>query len=192
LPPLEKSRTPRTKSRTILSASAGLHGTFISPGAPSPSTKGRHASGSFRIGPLQSSAMTGDATIKSHEAAQALRGERIRQNDIGWPVSLHHPERYLESRSSLCPSVPVTEPAKDRMRSNVSDPLARACAGRALLERNMRSYHVKVDGSRWCHRAAESTWGFADRPNTTRSSGFALPESELCRRCASFGLRLPT
>ena len=40
--------------------------------------------------------------IKSHEAAEALRGERIRQNDIGWPVSLHHPERYLESGSSLC------------------------------------------------------------------------------------------
>ena len=46
--------------------------------------------------------------------------------------------------------------------------------------------------SRWRRRTAESTWGFVDRPNTTRSSGFALLESEPGRQYASFGLRLPT
>jgi hypothetical protein len=33
----------------------------------------------------------------------------------------------------------MMEPDKDRMRNNVSEPLDRACAGRVLPERNMRS-----------------------------------------------------
>jgi hypothetical protein len=38
----------------------------------------------------------------------------------------------------------MMEPAKDRMRNNVSEPLDRACAGRVLPERNMRSHLVIV------------------------------------------------
>ena len=34
----------------------------------------------------------------------------------------------------------MMEPAKDRMRNNVSDPLDRAYAGRVVLERNMGSH----------------------------------------------------
>jgi hypothetical protein len=37
-------------------------------------------------------------------------------------------------------------PAKDRKRNNVSKPLDRACAGRVLPERNMRSHFVIIDG----------------------------------------------
>jgi hypothetical protein len=40
----------------------------------------------------------------------------------------------------------MMEPAKDRMRNNVSEPLDRACAGRILPERNMRSHLVIIDG----------------------------------------------
>ena len=40
----------------------------------------------------------------------------------------------------------MMEPAKDRMRNNISDPLDRAYAGRVLLERNMRSHLVITDG----------------------------------------------
>ena len=40
----------------------------------------------------------------------------------------------------------MMEPAKDRMRNNVSEPLDRACAGRVLPERNMRSHLVIIDG----------------------------------------------
>jgi hypothetical protein len=40
----------------------------------------------------------------------------------------------------------MMEPAKDRMRNNVSDPLDRAYAGRVLLERNMRSHLVIING----------------------------------------------
>ena len=40
----------------------------------------------------------------------------------------------------------MMEPAKDRMRINVSKPLDRACAGRVLPERNMRSHLVIIDG----------------------------------------------
>jgi hypothetical protein len=40
----------------------------------------------------------------------------------------------------------MMEPAKDRMRNNVSEPLDRACAGRVLPERNMRSHLVVIDG----------------------------------------------
>ena len=36
------------------------------------------------------------------------------------------------------------EPAKDRMRNNVSEPLDRACAGRVLPERNMRSHLIII------------------------------------------------
>ena len=38
------------------------------------------------------------------------------------------------------------EPAKDRMRNHPSKPLDRACAGRVLPERNMRSHVVIIDG----------------------------------------------
>jgi hypothetical protein len=40
----------------------------------------------------------------------------------------------------------MMEPAKDRMRNNVSEPLDRAFAGRVRLERNMRSNLVIIDG----------------------------------------------
>jgi hypothetical protein len=40
----------------------------------------------------------------------------------------------------------MMEPAKDRMRNDVSEPLDRACAGRVLPERNMRSHLVIIDG----------------------------------------------
>jgi len=40
----------------------------------------------------------------------------------------------------------MMEPAKDRMRNNLSEPLNRARAGRVLPERNMRSYLVIIDG----------------------------------------------
>jgi transposase InsO family protein len=39
----------------------------------------------------------------------------------------------------------MMEPAKDRMRNNLSEPLDRACAGRVLPERNMRSHLVIID-----------------------------------------------
>jgi hypothetical protein len=35
-------------------------------------------------------------------------------------------------------------PAKNQMRNNVSEPLDRACAGRILPERNMRSHLVII------------------------------------------------
>ena len=38
------------------------------------------------------------------------------------------------------------KPAKDRVRNNVSESLDRACAGRILPERNMRSHLVIIDG----------------------------------------------
>src|ERR1700730_9767455 len=47
---------------------------------------------------------------------------------------------------NLDSSVPMMKPAKDRMRNNVSEPLNRACAGRVLLERDMRSHLVIIDG----------------------------------------------
>ena len=40
----------------------------------------------------------------------------------------------------------MMEPAKDRMRNYVSEPLDRACAGRVLPERNMGSLLVIIDG----------------------------------------------
>ena len=40
----------------------------------------------------------------------------------------------------------MMEFAKDRMRNNVSEPLDRACGGRVLPERNMRSHLVIIDG----------------------------------------------
>jgi hypothetical protein len=39
----------------------------------------------------------------------------------------------------------MMDPAKDRMRNNVSEPLDRARAGRILPERNMRSHLVIMD-----------------------------------------------
>jgi len=47
---------------------------------------------------------------------------------------------------NLDSSVPMMEPAKDRMRNNVSEPLDWACAGRVLPERNMRSHLVIIVG----------------------------------------------
>jgi len=38
------------------------------------------------------------------------------------------------------------QPAEDRKRNNVSEPLHRACAGRILLERSMRSHLVIIGG----------------------------------------------
>ena len=38
------------------------------------------------------------------------------------------------------------EPAKDRVRKNVSDPLDRACPGRVLPKRNMGSHFIIIDG----------------------------------------------
>ena len=40
----------------------------------------------------------------------------------------------------------MMQPAKDRMRNNVSEPLDRACAGRVLPERNVSSHLVIIDG----------------------------------------------
>jgi|SRR5580704_1679319 hypothetical protein len=40
----------------------------------------------------------------------------------------------------------MMKPAKNRMRNNVSEPLDRACAGRILPKRNMRSHLVIIDG----------------------------------------------
>jgi hypothetical protein len=40
----------------------------------------------------------------------------------------------------------MMEPAKDRMRNNVSEPLDQACAGRVLPKRNMRSYLAIIVG----------------------------------------------
>jgi hypothetical protein len=45
----------------------------------------------------------------------------------------------IEGQRNLDSSVPMMEPAKDRMRNNVSEPLDRACAGRVLPERNIRT-----------------------------------------------------
>src|ERR1700730_3059588 len=47
---------------------------------------------------------------------------------------------------NLDSSVPMMKPAKDRMRNNLSEPLDRACAGRILPKRNMRSHLVIIDG----------------------------------------------
>src|ERR1700730_3025729 len=47
---------------------------------------------------------------------------------------------------NLDSSVPMMKPAKNRMRNNVSEPLDRACAGRILPKRNMRSHLVIIDG----------------------------------------------
>ena len=47
---------------------------------------------------------------------------------------------------NLDSSVPMMEPAKDRMRNNVSEPLDRACAGRVLPEQNMRSHPIIISG----------------------------------------------
>ena len=40
----------------------------------------------------------------------------------------------------------MMEPAKDRMRNDVSEPLDQACAGRVLPERTMRPHLVITDG----------------------------------------------
>jgi hypothetical protein len=42
--------------------------------------------------------------------------------------------------------VSMAEPAKNRMRDNVSEPLDRACGGRVLPERNVSS-HLIIIGS---------------------------------------------
>src|ERR1700730_8514270 len=47
---------------------------------------------------------------------------------------------------NLDSSVPMMKPAKDRVRNNVSETLDRACAGRILPKRNMRSHLVIIDG----------------------------------------------
>jgi hypothetical protein len=36
------------------------------------------------------------------------------------------------------------EPAKDRIRDNVSEPLDRTCAGRVLLKRNVSSHFIVI------------------------------------------------
>jgi len=57
------------------------------------------------------------------------------------------PSQSLTCRfRNLDSSVPMMEPAKDRGRNNVSELLYRACAGCVLLERNMRSRLVIIDG----------------------------------------------
>jgi len=38
----------------------------------------------------------------------------------------------------------MVEPAKNRMRDNVSEPLDRACAGRVLPERNVSSHFIII------------------------------------------------
>ena len=38
----------------------------------------------------------------------------------------------------------MVQPAKDRMRNNVSEPLDRACAGRVLPKRNVSSHLVII------------------------------------------------
>src|SRR5216684_8426511 len=40
----------------------------------------------------------------------------------------------------------MVEPAKNRMRDNVSEPLDRACAGRVLPERNVSSHFIIIGG----------------------------------------------
>jgi DNA-binding transcriptional MerR regulator len=47
---------------------------------------------------------------------------------------------------NLDSSVPMMEPAKDRVRNNVSEPLDRACAGRVLPKRNMCSHLIIING----------------------------------------------
>jgi hypothetical protein len=55
-------------------------------------------------------------------------------------------------------------PAKDRMRNNISKPLDRACAGRVLPERNMRSHLVIIDG---IFRELEDSFPASDPPSLT-------------------------
>jgi hypothetical protein len=40
----------------------------------------------------------------------------------------------------------MVEPAEDRMRTNVSKPLDRACVGRVLAERNVSSHFIIIGG----------------------------------------------
>jgi hypothetical protein len=40
----------------------------------------------------------------------------------------------------------MMQPAKNRMRNNVSEPLDRAFAGRVLPEQNMRSHLIIISG----------------------------------------------
>ena len=40
----------------------------------------------------------------------------------------------------------MVEPAKDRMRDNISEPLDRACAGRVLPKRNVSSHFIIIGG----------------------------------------------
>jgi hypothetical protein len=40
----------------------------------------------------------------------------------------------------------MVEPAKDRIRDNVSEPLDRACAGRVLPKRNVSSHFIVIGG----------------------------------------------
>jgi hypothetical protein len=40
----------------------------------------------------------------------------------------------------------MMQPAKNRMRNNVSEPLERAFAGRVLPEQNMRSHLIIISG----------------------------------------------
>ena len=40
----------------------------------------------------------------------------------------------------------MVEPAKNRMRDNVSEPLDGACAGRVLPERNVSSHFIIIGG----------------------------------------------
>jgi hypothetical protein len=47
---------------------------------------------------------------------------------------------------NLDSSVPMMEPAKDRMRNNVSEPLDRAGAGRVLPKRNVGPHLVIING----------------------------------------------
>jgi hypothetical protein len=59
----------------------------------------------------------------------------------------------------------MMSPAKDRMRNNISKPLDRACAGRVLPERNMRSHLVIIDG---IFRELEDSFPASDPPSLTQ------------------------
>jgi hypothetical protein len=63
----------------------------------------------------------------------------------------------------------MVEPAKNRMRENVSDPLDRACAGRVLPKQNVSSHFIIT------HPSDQVAHLFADPRSTTERSGLPSP-----------------
>jgi hypothetical protein len=73
---------------------------------------------------------------------------------VGWPDGLDCSTDYHCRFRILDSSVPMVQPAKDRMRNNVSEPLDWARAGSVLPERNVSSPFVII-GRIFCKNSSK-------------------------------------